>query len=176
MIAVSSQTAAALALHAAESGWVMFLQVMPPGIAGPIRIEGVEGRNLIDRLNTIADDNPYPINLIGMLQSQMPREDAEVIANEFGAFQVQGWWFEPTPEILTFIRNDAQSALSILLAQTHPGGLSDAPVDIEEIARIIGVSVPTVRRMVKAGEIPFLKFGRNYRFVPNDVIASIRSA
>jgi excisionase family DNA binding protein len=35
------------------------------------------------------------------------------------------------------------------------------------------VSVPTVRRMIKQEVIPYLKFGRIYRFVPADVIASL---
>lgn len=174
MIALSSHTAAAIALHAAQGAWVMFLQVMPPGITGPIRIEGVQGRSLVQRLNAIVDDNAYDVQMIGLLESQSPLEDAQTIAEEFAAYQVRGWWFEPTPELLAFIQNDTQSALSILLAQTHPGGLSDAPVDIERMAEILDVSVPTVRRMVKANEIPFLRFGRLYRFVPNDVLASLK--
>lgn len=174
MIALTSHTALAVALHAAEGSWVMFLQVMPPGMTGPIRIEGVTGRQLIGRLNSIVDDNPYDVQLIGLLQSQAPHEDAQAIAGEFAAFQLRGWWFEPAPELLAFVQNDTQSALSILLAQTHPGGLSDAPVDIERMAEILDVSIPTVRRMVKANEIPYLRFGRLYRFVPNDVLASLK--
>lgn len=174
MIALSSHTAAAISLHAAEGAWVMFLQVMPPGTAGPIRIEGVTGRQLMQRLNAIVDDNPYDVQMIGLLQSQAPREDAQAIADEFAPFQIRGWWFEPAPELLAFIQNDTQSTLSILLAQTHPGGLSDAPVDIERMAEILDVSVPTIRRMIGRNEIPFLKFGRSYRFVPNDVLASLK--
>jgi excisionase family DNA binding protein len=37
----------------------------------------------------------------------------------------------------------------------------------------LGVSVPTVRRLVKAGEIPFLRLGKALRFVAADVLASL---
>jgi excisionase family DNA binding protein len=33
--------------------------------------------------------------------------------------------------------------------------------------------VPTVRRLVKNGEIPHLRMGKALRFVPADVIASL---
>jgi len=174
MIALSSHTAAAIALHAAEGSWVMFVQTMPPGLAGPIKIEAVVGRNLASRLTSIALDNAYDTQLIGLLPSDAPLDDAQALANEFAAYQIHDWWFEPSADLLAFIGDQAQSTISILLSKTHPGGLSDAPVDIDEIAAILDVSVPTVRRMIKAGEIPFLRYGRVYRFVPNDVLASLR--
>jgi len=172
MIALSSHTAAAIALHAAEGSWVMFVQLV--GVAGPVKIEPVLGRQLASRITQLVLDNPYELQLIGLLPSSDPDSDASEIANEFIAYQIHDGWFEPNGDLLAFIGEQAQSSISVLLAQTHPGGLSDAPVDIEQIASILDVSVPTVRRMVKAGEIPYLKFGRFYRFVPNDVLASLR--
>lgn len=174
MIALTSQTATAIALHAAYGNWVMFVQaIVPPQM--PIRIEGVRGRDLVPRLNAIADTF-CETQLIGLIESQLadPTEDAETIANDFAPYQIRGWWFESNPQLLTFIMNDAQSVLPELLARTYPGGLTDELVDIEQIAKVLDVSVPTVRRMVKANQIPFLKFGRIYRFVPNDVLASLR--
>jgi excisionase family DNA binding protein len=174
VIALSSQTAAAIALHAAEGSWVVFLQTMPSGSAGPIKIEGMRGSQLAERLMAIARDNPYEVQLIGMLATQLPRDDAEAIAEEFAPYHIHDYWFEPHSELIHFIGQDAQSTLSTLLSQTHPGGLSDQPVDIDRMAEILDVSVPTVRRMIKANAIPYLKFGRIYRFVPNDVLASLR--
>ena len=174
MIALSSHTAAAIALHAAEGSWVMFVQTMPPGIAGPIMIEAIAGRDLAPRLTSLALDNAYDMQLIGLLSSVAPLQDAQTIANEFAAYQIHDWWFDPGPELLAFVGDQAQSTISVLLSKTHPGGLSDAPVDIDQIAEILDVSVPTIRRMIKANEIPYLKFGRSYRFVPNDVLASLR--
>lgn len=174
MIALTSQTAAAIALRAAEGSWVMFTQAMPPGVAGPVMINGVSGRALAQRLQTIQRYSPYDTQLIGLMPSEVPDEDAAEIANEFGAYQIHDWWFDPRHELLSYVAENAQDALVLLLAETHPGGLSDAPVDIERIAEILDVSVPTVRRMVKAKQIPFLRWGRLYRFVPNDVLASLR--
>lgn len=171
MIALTSQTAAAVALHAADGSWVMFMQALQIGVM-PIRIEGIHGADLLARLSTLTDDNFAEIQLVGIIPSDAPERDALAIANEFAPYQIRGWWFEPKPPLLSYI--EEQSVLSQLLMQTHPGGLSDAPVGIEDIADVIGVSVPTVRRMIKANEIPYLKFGRIYRFVPNDVLASLR--
>lgn len=168
-------TAGAIAMHAAESSWVVFLQAQIANGSGPIMIQGIRGRDLADRLAEIARDNASNVNLIGLVSSETPIEDAYTLANEFSAFQIHDWWFESSADLVAYIGREAQDALSIFLTQVHPGALSDAPVDIDEIAEIIGVSVPTVRRMIAAKKIPFLKFGRIYRFVPNDVIASLRS-
>ena len=175
MIALSSATTAAIALQASDSSWVTFVQANVPGTSqGPILINGIHGRNLAERLTQVAQDFPYTVNLIGLVESTQPKADALAIANEFGAYQIHDWWFEPNAQLLQYIAAEAQVAITVLLAQAYPGGLSDAPVDIEAMADIVGVSVPTIRRLVKAGEIPFLRFGRAYRFVPNDVLASLK--
>lgn len=175
MIALSASTAAAIALHAAEGNWIVFLQIDPPGGGqGPIKIEGMRGVKLVDRLSTIADANPYPVYLIGLVETMLEPIDHALAIGESHQI-IHGTWYQPTGDLIAFIQHVGQEALQPLLAQTHPGGLSEAPVDIETIAEILQVSVPTVRRMVKAQAIPFLRFGRVYRFVPSDVIASLRN-
>ena len=174
MIALSSTTAAAIALHAAEGSWVMFVQTLPQGTAGPIQINGIEGRALAHRLNTITRENAYEVYLVGLIPSESPSQDAQAYAQEFAAYQIHDWWFEPHPDITTLIAQEAQESLTLILSEVRPGGLSDAPVDTEEMARILRVSVPTLRRMVKAGEIPVMRFGRLFRFVPADVLASLK--
>lgn len=174
MIALTSHTAAAIALHAAKQSWIVFLQAVIHGTGGPVLIGGVKGRDLVDYLGTASRWCPDDLQLIGLLETQLPDEDARVIADEFGAHQIHDWWFQPVPELLLFIQQDAQSSLPTLLSQTHPGGLSDAPVDAEEMAKILGISLPTLRRMIKSDQIPYLMFGRFYRFVPRDVLASLK--
>jgi excisionase family DNA binding protein len=175
MIALSASTAAAIALHAAEGSWIVFLQIDPPGGGqGPIKIEGMKGSRLVERLTTIAEANPYPVYLIGLMPAFLePVGQALAIGD---AHQIiHDTWYQPTGDLIAFIQHVGQEALQPLLAQTHPGGLSEAPVDIETIAEMLSVSVPTVRRMVKANAIPYLRFGRIYRFVPSDVIASLKN-
>lgn len=175
MLIVSPSTASALAPHAAERSWVMFVQVnAPDGSLGPILIEGVRGSKIAERLSQLARDNAFDAMLIGLMETVTPDDHASQIAAQCEATRLHDRWYAPTAELLAFIQHVGQHALTELLELAHPGALGTAPVDIDEMARILGVSVVTVRRMIKANEIPFLKAGRVYRFIPTDVIASIQ--
>ncbi len=176
MLIVSPSTASAIAPHATSKSWVMFLQATLPsncGGQGLILIEGARGSELAARIKQIAAISPYEVTLIGLIESQKPGEHAKAIIDEYTT-HVHDNWCDATAGLLAFIQHVAQPMLTLLLSQTHPGALSDQPVDIETIAKMLNVSVPTVRRLVAANQIPFLKAGRVYRFVPSDVIASLR--
>jgi excisionase family DNA binding protein len=178
MLIVSPSTATALAPHAASKSWVMFVQSSPPSgcsVQGLILIEGARGADLASRIKQVATINAYEVTLIGLIESVKPAEHARSIVEQYTS-HVHNNWCLPTPSLLTFIAHVAQAPLSALLIQTHPGALSEAPVDIDEIARMLAVSVPTVRRLIAENAIPYHKIGRVYRFVPRDVIASLRRA
>jgi excisionase family DNA binding protein len=154
----------------------MFVQATLPSNCsgqGLILIEGARGGDLAARIKQITSISPYEVTLIGLIESLKPGEHAKAIIDQYTS-HVHDNWCEPTAGLLAFIQHVAQPMLMQLLAQTHPGALSEAPVDIEGIAKLLGVSVPTVRRWIAAEQIPFLKAGRVYRFVPSDVIASLR--
>ncbi len=174
MIVIGSHTAQALSPHTAEHSWVMFVQIAPPaGIIGPIKIEGVRGSRVSKRLLAISEDNPYPAYLIGLVETPTPDEHAQAICEQHIASHLHDQWFEPTPGLLQFIQHVGQSALTSLLAATRPGGVPDGVVDIEGIAAMLGVSVPTVRRLVAGDSIPHFRVGRQLRFVVEDVLASM---
>ena len=48
------------------------------------------------------------------------------------------------------------------------GGLPTL-LDVPGLAEVLGISDKTVRRMVGAGRIPCVRFGRQIRFSPGDV-------
>lgn len=174
MIVVSPHTADTLSPLTADQSWVMFVQLTSPcSGSGPIKIEGVHGTKVSTRLNDIAVDNAYETYLIGLMPTPNPMELAVVVREQYAAALIRHDWYEPTAELVGFIRLTAQQALTDLLAQAHPGGVPDHAVDIDEIAVFLGVSVPTVRRLVKGGTIPHLRMGRALRFVPADVLASL---
>ncbi len=174
VLVVSPSTASALAPHAAEKSWVMFVQVNPPfGGPGPIKIEAVKGTQIASRLRAISSDNAYETMLIGLIESTTPDYGDAVAAQYAGALLHDGW-YEATADLIAFIQHAAQEPINRLLAQAHPGGLSEAPVDIKDMAKILGVSEPTIRRMVKSNEIPYLRWGRMLRFVPADVVATLQ--
>jgi len=152
----------------------MFVQVNPPtGGQGPIKIEAVRGNQIATRLATLARENAFDPMLIGLIESATPQQHAQAIAEQYGGGNLHHDWYAPSADLIAFIQHVAQGPIQALLTAAHPGGLSNAHVDIEQIADILDVSVPTVRRMVKNGDIPYLRAGRIYRFVPADVLASL---
>jgi len=154
----------------------MFVQVNPPiGPMGPIKIEGVRGLAIAQRLRQLAAENAYEAMLIGLVETPTPIEHANAIADQYaGDAELHDGWFEPTPALVAYIQHVGQAAIQELLSKTHPAALTNEPVDIDEMARILGVAVVTVRRMIKAKQIPCMRFGRTLRFVPTDVVASLQ--
>ena len=174
MLILSPHTANVLTPLASEHSWVMFVQANPPtGGLGPIKIEGVRGAQIAPRLREIARDNAYETFIIGLTPTTTPTELATEIHAQFANALLHGDWFTPTIDLIAFIQSTGQDALQTLLDQARPGGVPDGAVDIETLAEFLGVSVPTVRRAVKAREIPFFKVGKAYRFVVADVLASL---
>ena len=183
MIALSLSTAAAIALHAAEGSWVVFVQMVEPDRPGPIKIEGIRGARLGSRLFAIAKCVPYDVQLIGLLPSAIPDVDAASIAADFVQAELHDGWFEATDYILAYVQNSAQSSLQAMVGQIQPGALGDSGsseesvVTIDRLAEILGVSVPTIRRMVADKAIPALRWGNgpraHLRFSVADVIASL---
>ncbi len=154
----------------------MFVQAnLPSNCSGQglIWIDGARGSELARQIKTIADVNAYEVVLVGLIESVRPAEHAAAIIAEYSTVAHNNWCL-PTASLLAFIQHVAQPPLAALLRQVHPGALSEAPVDIDEIARILAVSVPTIRRLITANKIPFHRIGKVYRFVPRDVIASLR--
>jgi excisionase family DNA binding protein len=175
VLIVGPNTSQALAPHAAERSWVMFVQISPPvGAVGPIKIEGVRGARIGERLTSISVENPYPAYLIGLIESAVPHEQAHAIAAQFAQHHLHDGWFTPVPALLQAIQQGAQRALSELLAITRPGAVDGQIVDTNAIAQILGVSVPTVRRLVDADAIPHLRVGKQLRFVVADVLAAMQ--
>ncbi len=173
MIVAGPQTSIAISPHAKERSWVMFVQVMPTSGIGPIKIEGVRGAKIGERLNTISVENPWPAYLIGLVESMIPHEHAREIALQFVDQHIHDGWFEPAPALLQLIQHIGQPALAELIAQTRPGAVGDQLVDIDTISTMLGVSVRTVRRLVAADGIPHMRVGAQLRFSIADVIAAM---
>lgn len=124
-------------------------------------------------MRTFEVDNPFGVFLIGLIATPMPNEIVAELAQLHGDQALANGWYQPSADLLSFIEESATPALSLLLGQTHPAGLEDAAVDITTMAQLLDVSVPTVRRMIRAEQIPYLRWGKIYRFVPDDVFASL---
>lgn len=151
----------------------MFVQIKPPSGSGPIKIEGVRGAKIGDRLLAISVENPYPAYLIGLIAAPSPHEAAHAIAAQFEASHMHDGWFEATAPLLQLIQQHGQGALGELLAVTRPGGVDDQLVDVDGIASILGVSARTIYRLVESDGIPHMRVGKQLRFSVTDVLAAM---
>lgn len=175
LILLSPQTVDAVAMQGDnDQSWIMFIQLILNAGIGPIKIEGATGRELAVRLHEINDDMPYDVMLIGLIPcDEDPDRQAESIGNMF--LPLKNGWYHPTAELISHVSQYAYPHLIDLYNRTSPKAIDgDQLVDIEDLSQILGVSVPTIRRMIKAKTIPFMKAGRAFRFVPKDVLASMR--
>lgn len=48
-------------------------------------------------------------------------------------------------------------------------------IDVEEAAKRLGLSVSTVRRMVRDGTLPAYKLGKQWRFKPEELTAYVEA-
>lgn len=154
----------------------MFVQITPPNGLGPIKIEGVRGAKIGDRLLSISVENPYPSYLIGLIDAPSPHQQAHAIATQFSAHHLHDGWFEAVPALVQLVQQFGQAALSELLAQTRPGAVNGEIVDTDELATMLNISVTTVRRLVASDAIPHMRVGKQFRFVVADVLAAMNKS
>jgi excisionase family DNA binding protein len=173
VIIIGPNTSQAIAPHARERSWVMFVQIAPPQGLGPIKIEGIRGPKIGARLVEISENNPWPAYLVGLVEASIPHQQAQAIGEQFIEYHLHDGWFHPAPALQQFVSDVGQSALSELLAQTRPGAVDGQIVDIDGIAQILNVSVRTVRRLVENDSIPHMRVGKQFRFVVADVLAAV---
>lgn len=152
----------------------MFAQTRPPQNIGPIWIEAVTGAQIEPRLGDLNRFSAYPTLLVGLVETAQPGDAASAIREQYAGKNLHHFWYEPTADLIAYIQHVAQGPIKQLLEQTHPGALSQGTVDVEGLMQILNVSESTIRRMVKADEIPYMRWGRTLRFVPADVIASLQ--
>lgn len=150
---------------------MIFVQAALAG-GSPIKIEATS-----DPATTLREiDRALPVEsyLVGWIPHEAPRRLAGALIEQYKSAHLRGEWFKPTPELMGYIVHVAQPTLTQLLAQLPGHSHPEGAVSIEEMARLADVSVSTLRRRVKEGQIPVLRFGRVLRFLPADVIASIQ--
>ncbi len=166
MIILSPNTTTQLSPLTQHQSWIMFVQAAPPcGGLGLIKIEGVRGEMIGHRLASISSENAYDTYVIGLLAVEDCQLAATQLHEQFANAHKHDGWFDPALDLLGFIQETSQHVLQELIAQTQPGGVPDGAVDIETIAQVLGVSVPTVRRLVAAKTIPGYKVGKRWRFI-----------
>lgn len=176
MLIAHHSTATAITPHARDRNWVVFLWLVLPGnMTSPIRIAAIKGADISKEMRRLSAANAFDVQIIGMIPSADATTHAKAIGEQYGGQHLHDGWYASSPGLLAFIEHHAASELDALLSKVHPGSIYKDVVDIEELSRLLNISVPTIRRMIKSKQIPKLQCGkRSYRFVPADVIASLR--
>lgn len=174
MLIARHPIAAAITPHASGRSWVVFLQTaLPDGVPSPIKIAAMKGSDIGDELRRISAANAYSVQIIGLIPSDQPDQQATAIAQKFGEHLHDGW-YAPRVDLIAYIQHHGKAALQELLARTHPAAIADQLVGVKELARILQCAEITVRRMYQSGEIPFVRAGDKYLFNPAEVIAALR--
>lgn len=172
MLVLGPQTSQSLRTLTQDAPCVLFVQCHSSSGTGPIKIEGT--KDPATRLRAIDNDNAFETYLVGLIFTPSPKQLESALHEQYRAAHLRKDWFAPTVEVIGYITHVAQPPLRELLAQLRPHSQPEGTTSIEEIAKYLGVSVPTVRRMVQRGQIPVMRVGRTLRFLPADVVASLR--
>lgn len=175
MLIARRSIAAAITPHAADRSWVVFLQTaLPAGVASPIKIVAMRGADIGDEVRRIGAANAYQVQIIGLVSAADPDQLVREIAQRYAGPELHDGWYEASANLIAFIQYNAKAALHELLSRTHPAAVAEGLVDLKQMATILNCAEVTVRRMVHAQEIPFLRVGTKYVFHPAEVLAALR--
>ena len=174
MIFLGARTTGSLAPLTRNLSCVMFVQAKPSCGPSLVRIEGT--RDPVTRLRALADDNAVETFLIGLVNTDDPAAAEARLRQTFEPSIVRGRWYSSSQDLMGYIQFNAQAKLNELLGQLRPHSHPNGTMTIEEIADHLHVSVSTVRRIVRDGQIPYLRAGRQLRFVLADVVASLQKS
>lgn len=169
MLALTAPTILSIAPSLEGRSWVAFLQLQAPP-SSFIKIDAT--KTLVARLRQLDRDLPFETRLIGLIETVNPSEAARAIQREYEAARVRGEWFRPELSLLTFIERGAQHDLREIVAHLEPA--KSGTIGIAELAKQLGVSVPTIRRMVADRRIPSLLVRGQIRFVLSEVLSAVR--
>ncbi len=175
MIIAHHSTASAITPHAADRSWVAFFHTaLPAGVSSPIRIVGIKGSDIGRELKRISELNAYDVQLIGLIPSTDATTHAQMIGKQYAGDHLHDGWYRPSGDLVAFIQHHAKKGLQELLAQVHPGAISEHVVDLRTLAQMLNCAEVTIRRMIDRGTIPYMRAGTAYRFQPADVIAALQ--
>lgn len=82
--------------------------------------------------------------------------------------------FEQLPSVVADLKKEVVEMKVLIIQQGKPQQ-TDNPINIQEVAKITGLSVPTLYGYCQRGEIPFNKKGKRNYFFRNEIIDWIKT-
>ena len=145
-------------------------------------------RDLAQRFATLTSENAGPVRLVGAVHHRDPVAYADQLRRRFAAMCDHGDWFRPWAPLRAFVDAVAPSVLdaprplapaAVAPAAVAPAAFTfDTPqplLDAAALAAHLQISIVTVRRLVRARQLPCVRVGRQLRFdVCEPVIAARR--
>ena len=85
---------------------IYFIQCVCPGDR-PIKI----GRTVFisQRLIQLRTGNPWPLTVLGVMESDYEEAEEDALHERFATTRMSGEWFEPSKELLQFIKENAEA-------------------------------------------------------------------
>lgn len=143
-------------------GAVTFIECrIQPELAGLIQIDATT--NFSSHVAVLQKNNPFLLYFRGYIATADTQKTLQQVHEQLGKFIFRLPWFLPSYEVTEFINKNAQPPPKTIIpasALTPQENL----ITIEEVAKKLNVSVPTVRRLEQNGKIPSIRTGRLIRF------------
>ena len=162
-----------------RGGVVYFVEAAGPGL---IKIGAT--RDLAQRLATLTSENAVPVRLVGALPHRDAPAYADQLRRRFAAMCDHGDWFRPWAPLRVFLGGLASATPATPVAPCAAGPAAadggfpfDAPMpllDAADLAAHLRVSIVTVRRLVRARQLPCVRVGRQLRFDVRDPAIAAR--
>lgn len=128
---------------------------------------------LQQRLAALRSGCPCELTVLGVVEHPRGEALVERLRGRFAAHRAHHDWFRPADNLLTYIREHARPASSVVGAAA-PVEVVDALtaslaplVTLREAARLLAVSEATIRRRVQDQDIEYVRVGRQLRFSPH---------
>jgi len=82
--------------------------------------------------------------------------------------------FEQLPNVVADLKKEVGEMKALIIQQGKPQQANN-PINIQEVAKLTGLSVPTLYGYCQRNEIPFNKKGNRNYFFRNDIIDWIKT-
>jgi excisionase family DNA binding protein len=142
---------------------------------GPINIGATQ--DLEKQFVSLQRANPYSLVVVGFVAFNEPQAAAQHdhgLRERFAQHHIHSDWYRPVSEIVEYAYSTRQIPVAptkyraVMTHEAEPKLLTP-----QQLAEKLGVSVPTIRRLIQQDVIPYLKAGAQIRFDLNAVLKAM---
>jgi len=83
--------------------------------------------------------------------------------------------FEQLPNLVADLKNEVKEMKALLLNKAEPQQEANNPLSIKEVAKLTGLTVPTLYGYCQRNEIPYHKKGNRLYFFKSNIIDWIKT-